>query len=821
LISQFFSTRFGANGFIGETLWLGHLGQFFILLSFFMSGLSAVAYFLGEWKKEDEKGAWKNLGRIAFTIHGISVLSIFGLLFLMILNHKFEYYYAWRHSSTTLPLKYMVSCFWEGQEGSFLLWQFWHFVLGLIIIKTAKKWENGTMFFLSCAQLVIGSMLLGIYLFGHRIGVNPFMLLRHEMQEAPIFQRPEYLSFIKDGNGLNALLQNYWMVIHPPILFLGFASTTIPYCLAMTALWRRDYAGWVPKTIPWSVFSLSILGTGIIMGGAWAYESLSFGGFWAWDPVENASLVPWLMVVAGLHGLLIYKHTKQSIHLSFIFIILGFLLVLYSTFLTRSGILGESSVHAFTDEGLGWQLVVMVALFVIPALVLYLFRLRDIPSQKKEEEFLSREFWMFIGSLFLLVSAVLITFTTSIPVWNKAIVTPLFKTSLAAPADAVAHYNNSQVWLAAIVAILTAFIQFLGYFRSNFKGIIWLGAALGVSIICSALTIYFQKIDAFQFAILLACAYFTFFANLFYIISSQRKRLMQAGGSLAHIGFALMLLGIVISQYKQRVISSNLERIDYGKGFTEKDKADNRLLIQHLPVMMQEYKGSYEDKQEEAKQTIFNIHFEQLKPDSSVVDKFDLHPYMQVNGMGAQMASNPDTKHYLTKDVFTNVSTYSAEKPKIGQEQFDTINKRDSIFTTTCMIRLDSLVANPPHDSIVYKEGMLALGAGLTVRTADGKTYHGMPIYVIDMKEGVILASYAYNNWEAGVSVSINNIIPEKDKVVLSHMDIKKTDDFVIMRTIVFPYINLLWLGAIIMVAGGLLATLRRILDKDREKAVA
>ena len=152
---------------------------------------------------------------------------------------------------------------------------------------------------LSFAQLCLATMMLGIYFFGTKIGSSPFALFREQMPDLPAFQFADYALRIKDGNGLNMLLQNYWMVIHPPVLFLGFASTIIPFAFAMGGLMTKKYGDWVKPVLPWALFSACVLGVGIMMGGAWAYESLSFGGYWAWDPVENASLVPWLVLPAG------------------------------------------------------------------------------------------------------------------------------------------------------------------------------------------------------------------------------------------------------------------------------------------------------------------------------------------------------------------------------------------------------------------------------------------------------------------------------------------------------------------------------------------
>jgi cytochrome c-type biogenesis protein CcmF len=147
------------------------------------------------------------------------------------------------------------------------------------------------------------------------------------------------------------------MVIHPPVLFLGFASTIVPFAFAMAGLWTKRIGDWTKPALPWALFSAAVLGTGIMMGGRWAYESLNFGGYWAWDPVENASMVPWLTLIGGIHTLLIYKHTGHSLRATHFLFLITFNLVLYSTFLTRSGVLGDTSVHAFTDLGMNFQLL--------------------------------------------------------------------------------------------------------------------------------------------------------------------------------------------------------------------------------------------------------------------------------------------------------------------------------------------------------------------------------------------------------------------------------------------------------------------------------
>src|SRR5690606_6825983 len=215
--------------YLGENLIAGQIGNLLIILSFVSAFLAAVFFFRSSANNQDLL-ADKKLGRLFFRIHSASLLGVIGLVFYLIYTHAFEYYYVWRHSSTDLAMRYIFSCFWEGQEGSTMLWAFWHLVLGNILIFTAKKWEAGVMSLVAAVQFFLSLMLLGIYVFDIHIGSNPFLLLREhpDMINLPFVQNPNYLSFV-EGNGLNPLLQNYWMTIHPPTLFLGFASTLIPF----------------------------------------------------------------------------------------------------------------------------------------------------------------------------------------------------------------------------------------------------------------------------------------------------------------------------------------------------------------------------------------------------------------------------------------------------------------------------------------------------------------------------------------------------------------------------------------------------------------
>jgi cytochrome c-type biogenesis protein CcmF len=816
---EYLAERFGAGEYVGESLWIGNLGHFFIVLSFVAAGLAAFSFFYAEFCKNlVKKTLWNKLARWAFYTHGFSILAIFSLMFYMIFNHHFEYHYVWRHSSYELPLEYIVSCFWEGQEGSFLLWQFWHVVLGLVLIKVGKEWENPVMGIVAFTQFLLGSMVLGVFLFGHKIGVNPFTLLRNEMSSAPIFLNPEYLSFIKDGNGLNPLLQNYWMVIHPPVLFLGFASTVIPFAYAVASMLRSDYDGWVKPGLYWTLFSAGMLGTGIFMGGAWAYESLSFGGFWAWDPVENASLVPWLTLVAGIHTLVVYRYTKRALGITYFFMTISFILILYSTFLTRSGILGETSVHAFTDLGMTGQLVIYMALLSLPAIGLIIYHLFKMPKQEGEEAFMSREFWMFIGSLIFLIAGIQITYDTSIPVWNT-----LFKTNIALPAEAVSHYNKVQIVIGIILAIGAATTQFLVYKKGKpghyFK---WLGATFLAALVVNsavgkALEIpVFMEYNAgnstFMFVstywLLMLSGFFVAFSNLTYIFTTRKAKVLTWAGSITHIGFGIFLVGILISQYKQEVISINRAGIDYGEGFNPEAKRENVLLVQGDTIEMGDYHATYIGRTQEGINEYFQVDYMRKSADGKIKEHFSLFPHAQINpSMG--LVSNPSTKHYLTKDIFTHVTSIP-EKPKEIETQLVQVAKGDTFFTSRHFVVLEKIIPNPVVEGISFSDTLIGLGAILNINGFDTYSSRRTPVYLINLNTGKPTAIAAEDK-RAALTFEIKQFDPTTEKMTIEYIDMNGKEDFIIMKAIVFPYINLLWLGGIMMLFGFFMSGVRRI----------
>lgn len=801
--------------YIGEHLGIGKVGNVFVILSFVFALLASISYFFAA-KENEDSASWKKIARISFRMHGLSVLGIVGTLFIMLMNHYFEYEYVWHHSNREMPMRYILSCFWEGQEGSFLLWTFWHVVLGLILQRSAKNFETPVMSVISLVQVFLASMLLGITIGEYHLGSNPFTVLLREHPEyskIPLFSDAHYLSNPAfDGRGLNPLLQNYWMTIHPPTLFLGFALTVVPFAYAIAGLWKKQFNEWLKPALPWTYAGVTVLGIGILMGGAWAYEALSFGGFWAWDPVENASLVPWLILVGAAHLMLINRNKGQSLFTAFFLAILSFLLILYSTYLTRSGILGETSVHSFPTAGMAGQLLVYMFCFVILGFTMLIIRWKHFPKQTQEEGIWSREFWMFVGAIVLLVSAFQISFYTSIPVWNK-----LFGMNKAPLKEVIKFYNNWQLPFAFVVTMLIAVGQFFKYKNTDIKEFLKkISISFVVALALTFLMAFILDFDDRYFSILLFSSIFAAVANIDYIIRVLKGKIKKAGASIAHIGFALVLLGALISTSKKDVISQNTSGKDVaqlGKSFSNKD---NILLTQGDTLKMGKYLVTYIGKRQEGINIYFDVDYFTKDESGKLVKEFSLSPLVQTNPRMGNVAE-PDTRHFLTYDVYTHVTfadleTLIEKKKKTDDEYAQaknhTIKKGDTLFSSNAIIIFDSLSVNVDKAKYQLTENDIAVEAHFQVLDIQ-KKYKANPIYVIRNNSIQPIESRVD---ELGLKFMFWQINPEDGKIQISLQE-KKSNvrDFIVMQAMIFPYINILWIGCIVMAIGTILAILERI----------
>lgn len=799
--------------YMGEWLVPGEIGHASVLISFITALLGVISY--GAHTRGLEGGrtlSWQGLGRWAFGLHSLAVVTIGVVLFVIIYLHRYEYHYAWSHASRALPTHYIISSFWEGQEGSFLLWMFWNVVLGLSLIRTAGRWEAPVMSFVFLAQLMLSSMLLGIYMGDIKIGSSPFILLRETMQ-APIFEQADYLKYITDGKGLNPLLQNPWMVIHPPVLFLGFASTLVPFAYAMGGLATRQYGEWVRPALPWTLFAIAMLGTGIVMGAAWAYESLNFGGYWAWDPVENASLIPWLCLVGGLHLMHTWQKRKQSLPSATILIILSYILVLYATFLTRSGILGDSSVHAFTDLGMSGQLLVFLFAFVLSAALLLALSWKHLPRQQQEEPLWSREFWLFMGSLVMALSAFQVLFSTSIPVWNR-----IFGSNMAPPADVVAYYNRWQLPIAVLILLLGTLAHLLPYKGSTripWKK--WFLYLILPTLLLTAAVAIPLKYTNWTYILLLASALLAIIGH-FGLLWQQQKIWLHSGGAVAHIGFAIMMVGVLISASGREVVSLNRSGYAYGGQFDEKQNRENVLLWEGEGLDMPPYRVTYLGDSVAEPNHYYKVQYEELDDHGHVIDRFILLPNAQINPKMGLIAT-PDTRHYALSDLYTHVTQvmdkeatgsskeWAPPEPLMLSVSGDTIMVRDGLLI------FEGVTTELPVDLATQLQDADAAVAARVIWKTLNETYELRPVYAI--RKGV---EFRFDDMrqEAGINLSFRRIHPDKKQIELAaSVAAPEPRDYIIMKALRFPMINLLWLGAVLTTLGLSMAVVVRHREKN------
>ena len=854
--------------YTGEHLLPGQLGHLLLVLSLVASVVATFAYFKSTVARQGiDAGYWKRLGRLAFIVEAVSVASIIALLYYINSTHLFEYKYAWQHSSRSLEPKYLLASIWEGQEGSFLLWSIAHCFLGLVLIKTSKQWEAPVMTVVSFAQFLLATMIIGIYFFDEKLGSNPFILLRDSgvLDNAPALHidgdlnqplRQDYLSSIRDGNDLNPLLQNYWMVIHPPVLFLGFASTLVPFAFVLAGLWTKKFSEVLKPALPWSLFSLAVLGVGIMMGAAWAYESLTFGGYWAWDPVENASLVPWLILVAGVHTLLIYKHSGHSLRSTYLFLFLSFIFVLYSTFLTRSGILGEASVHAFTDLGMNGQLYLLLYLFTwVPAFLVatstrqrlvtavsgvilliasYFIALpaiafitilaglgfiiyqmqHQIPAVTKEESGSSREFWMFIGSLVFFLSAIVIISKTSLPVINK-----VFGMELAAPEDEEMAYNQIQIFVAIIIGILTAVTQYLKYKSTTGKAFwkkIWLPTL--VSIVLAGLVLGFGNVNyekhgpGYLAAIWLAvaCSVYAIVANAAYIWLGMKGSLKLSGGSISHFGFGLVLLGVLISSSKKEILSLNTSgiAIDFGTESSEKT-GENLTLVKGLPMKMGKFDVTYvgDSAHPKKQQWYYSIHFKSRSDD----EEFTLRPNAFVNYKGNEgLMANPDSRHYWDHDVFTYISALPNPEKNKDTSSFknNPVKIGDSIYYSKGYMVLEKLSTKDNMPFRGFQPGDKATVASLKIHSFNKTSYTSEPLLINQKGNLIALPDTVMSE---SLIIRINKVNEDGLGADIGVKESSAILEYVTLKAYKFPFINILWLGIIVTAICIIISMVRRI----------
>ncbi|NVO20462.1 MAG: cytochrome c biogenesis protein CcsA [Bacteroidetes bacterium] len=786
--------------YIDEHLMPGILGNTFVWISL-IALLLAMAFYLQTLRKNSALAMAGKLADTFFILHFVTLIGAIGSLYYLIFHHYFEYAYVWQYSATDLPTRFLVSCFWAGQEGSFLTWALMQGILGLILIKTTKEWKSWVMPVFITGQLFLMTMVLGVSVFGYMIGGSPFTLLRDMPmnQGVDLFREPNYLSMIVEGNGLNPLLENIWMIIHPPSLFLGYAVSLVPFSFAIASLWRKQYHSWLKPALPWTIASIFTLGFGILLGGRWAYESLTFGGFWAWDPVENASLVPWLFLVASLHLMLIASKRYHSYATMYLFSFLGWIFVVYATYLTRSGVLGETSVHAFGDSGKSLQMLVFNGIYLVFPLLLLVFRKKEFPKKDSDEVF-SREFWMLIGSIIVVLSAFQVTLTTSIPVINKVL-----GTTIAPPVDNVHFYNTWQLPFALLVALLIGLSQYMHYGKNEFGQFLKkISLTAGISVLLTAILALGDHIIRFDYIFLLFVVVFAAVVSIDYIIRFSRKT-SNYGSSISHAGFVIFIMGVILAFSNSQIISRNTSGMDLGK---EKDNQENLVLTKGISLPMGEYNVTYTSSEDKGRETFFKVDFSHKDdPDSKVA--FSLYPSVNHNSRMGNVY-NPDTKHFLDKDIYTFISfaqqtTGATDSTGYTRSFVQQMNLHDTVIFSHSFVILDSIHANMKDKTADNAE----ITAFLRILSMNSGLHHAVISYKII--NGVLQREDSYIS-PLEIKLRFEGISPDSKDILVGMYE--KKQDFIVIKAMLFPYMNVMWIGAIIMFTGFTYSISRRIRNR-------
>jgi cytochrome c-type biogenesis protein CcmF len=638
-------------------------GAIALWVAFFALVASTYLY-LRSLRGHTEARAW---ARQAYGLATTGVLIAAGVLLYLILTHDFRIHYVFSYSDLSLPTRYLISTMWAGQEGSFLLWLMWGMVVGLPLIHYAQHYEDRTLIVYNIAQLSLLIILLR---------QSPFRLLA----DLPAGQMPS------DGQGLNPLLQNPWMTIHPPIMFLGYAATAVPFAFAVAALWERRYDEWTKASMPWALVTVVTLGCAILLGGYWAYVTLGWGGYWGWDPVENSSLVPWIASAALVHGMLLQRARGRFRKLNFSLAILAYVLVVYATFLTRSGVLADFSVHSFVDLGItGWLVANLVGALLIGFGALA-WRWREIPTQPGDEPFLSRTVFFVLAIAALLGTAAMVLLGTSAPLITR--LAWWTKPSQVGPA----FYNRVTLPIGILLGALLGTVPFLHWKGTSKEFAKRLGISASLAVLATGAGLAFGARGVLYVAFLLV-ALFAFFSNLLKTLDEVRaKRFRVAGGYLAHVGLGLMLAGIVTSSAYDRsqkvvlTLNESKQVMGYTLTFKGVDKPTPTAREAMLVEVREQGGRSYVAR-----------------------------PRMFRNEKSNQLVANPDVRVRLTHDVYVSPIEFDpGRSPEVGQTM--DLGKGETGQAGPFSVTFDGFDMSGGHT----EAQKISIGARLTVRSATG-----------------------------------------------------------------------------------------------------
>ena len=725
---------------------------------------------------------WLRWGR--WTLWGTLALAggSAALILTLFLLQRYDVRYVYDYSSRDLELRYRIAATWAGQPGSLVVWALAGLVAAPFLIRRTRHFEP---YALSLFMLLQAMLLV-------------FMVIRNPF--SPTLDGAGVPIVPADGRGLNPQLHNVWMVIHPPTLFTGYGLLGVPFVLALAGLWRRDYDGWVRLALPWTLAGWGILGLALTMGGYWAYESLGWGGYWGWDPVENSSLVPWLVGAALVHGLVLQKSHGGLRRTNFVLAILTYVMVFYASFLTRSGVLSNFSVHSFVEEGLKYVMLSSLLGVLLLGMLLVARRWRDIPVRPLSEALLSRDAAFMLLILSFLVVATVILVGTSMP-WISS--TKQIGYSLQAflgrafPLSDGSEYSGTPLTdgrfsftpqfferttppLGLVIVMLVSVGPLFGWRNTNGSKLLYTlrWPALGaVAATATALVLGVSRPMALAYVLLASLAVGT---NILMIVRTLRGGWLRIGGYLAHVGAGLLLLGVVgsyayASEELRMVIPQGETQRGLGHSFTFWGYDDSRADGRH---------GMRVEVDRESR-------------------PFVAQPEVYYNPRMGAWTRTPAIKRYLWRDLYISPEEYlPAVDPNTA-----TLTPRQQAEIGPYAVRFDGFQVS---DQLETAQAAV-VGATVTI-TESGKVRVVQPAIRLEVGKPVVLVPVDLGG---GKKLRLDNFVPGTQEVLLrvEGLNLPLQPARAVLQVGTKPGIALVWLGALLIALGCGLAALRRRLE--------
>ncbi len=528
------------------------IGSFALLLALALAVYAAVVSVLGARREKrllEESGA-----RAAMAVCLLITIAIACLVSLL-LGDQFQIAYVSAHSNRALPLFYKFAALWSGQEGSLLFWSWLlsvYSMLALVIHRHRKDTNLDSLMPYVTAVLMTTQV---FFLLLNNLAANPFSLWAEVSNGAARIFLPA------DGSGLNPLLQHPAMVIHPPMLYLGYVGFVVPFAFGMAALITRQKGErWIYTTRRWTMVSWGFLTCGILLGARWAYAVLGWGGYWGWDPVENASLMPWLTGTAFLHSVMMQEKKGMMKVWNMVLVMATYFLCIFGTFLTRSGVV--SSVHAFAQSAIGPYFATYITLGIAFSAWVLVHRLDYLKSENQLDSLLSRESSFLFNNLVLLAACFAVLWGTLFPILSEAV--QGVKITVGAP-----YFDKVNIPIGLFLLFLTGVGPLLAWRKTsleslqrNFAWPVFIGALatavlaiLGVRKLAPLVTLF---LSVFVTATVIAEFYrgarvirqksrLGWVSSLVHL---TRRNTRRYGGYVIHLGIVLIFIGIAGSAFK-------------------------------------------------------------------------------------------------------------------------------------------------------------------------------------------------------------------------------------------------------------------------------